>query len=73
MGRLTHREAYAQLSESGVVWTRKDANHIYVTTEGCKTPDCQEIERFLLQAGMRVTRQVYRGQTGCTYTFYKHK
>ena len=70
---MTNQEAYKELSDKHVHWDRKDSNHIIVWTNGYKTQDCHNIEKFLMQAGMFIVRQEFDKICGKTYSVYKHK
>lgn len=70
---MTNEEAYNQLNANNVHWNRKDKNHILVWVSGYMHMDCYEIEKFLLQAGMRLMKQEFDPICGKTVNVFKHK
>lgn len=70
---MTNLEAYEGLTEAGLMWDRKDDRHIWVGTNGYKTEDCREVERFLGQAGMVCLDQEFDSISGKTISLFRHK
>ena len=70
---LTNKQAYQALTAANVHWDRKDAKHIVVFTSGYKCANCHNIEKYLMQAGMRIVSQEFDRMSGKTFSVYKHK
>lgn len=70
---MTNKQAYEALTKANAHWGRKDDKHIYVWTEGYKTADAHNVERFLMQAGMRCMSQEFDSVCGKTCSTFKHK
>lgn len=72
-GKLTNKQAYDALINSGLQWGRHDANHIYVWTQGYKCAEHYEVEKLLSRAGMRMLTEEFDKYCGQTRAVYRHK
>lgn len=70
---MTNQEAYKYLSDLNLQWARKDSKTIYVWTPGYICQDIHDIEKTLMQAGMRAISQKFDRICGQTVTYFKHK
>lgn len=70
---MTNTQAYEALTKANAPWTRKDATHIVVYTSGYVTQEAHDIEKFLMQAGMRLVSQEFDKVCGKTFNVFKHK
>ena len=70
---MTKEQAYDALDRNRVHWGRKDYKHIYVWTSGYMSQDSHEIEKYLMQAGMRRISIEFDKIGGKTRCVYKHK
>lgn len=73
MNKLSNKQAYEALTKANAHWDRKDANHIVVWTSGYVTQDAHNVEKFLMQAGMRIVEQEFDRICGKTKNVFKHK
>jgi hypothetical protein len=73
MPKLTNLQAYDALIKAHVHWSRQDANHIVVYTSGYITQEAHNIEKFLMQAGMRLVEQEFDRICGQTKNVFKHR
>lgn len=70
---MDNKQAYDALDSSGLQWDRKDSTHILVWTTGYITQDAHNVERFLMQAGMRCISHDFDSHCGKTRSIFKHK
>ena len=69
---MTRLKAYNELTAKHVHWGRKDAEHIYIWTQGYKCHDHVVIEKYLMQAGFRMVAEDFDSICGKTRAIYKH-
>lgn len=70
---MSNQDAYKALTKAGCHWDRKDESHIILWTPGYITQEAHNVEKFLMQAGMRLVAQEFDRVCGKTYNVFKHK